>query len=64
MIVTEYRWNFSDGNMVVGTGYELSRSQVHSYAHPGIYSVSVRASNAAGESTATTDVLVRGRPMT
>ena len=59
---TQYQWNFTDGTpLVSGTGYEQWRTQVHSFARPGDYTVHVRAWNDAGASEVTQTVHVLGR---
>jgi len=54
-----YSWNFGDGTSSTGTA-----SPQHTYGAVGVYTVTVRASNSQGSSSATTIVTVEDVPIT
>jgi outer membrane biosynthesis protein TonB len=50
-----WSWNFGDG---AGDSYSSSQNPTHKYAHQGVYTVTLVASNAAGPATRTKTVTV------
>ena len=64
---TTYEYSFGDGHTMAFYGFSNAASVSHAYAGPGIFVVSVVASNVAGRSSNSTTVTVRGelaRPVT
>lgn len=48
MLNTEYRWDFNDSHVVTVVGYQQARLQIHRFARPKLYNVTVLASNRRG----------------
>ena len=58
--MTNYTWDFNDTHLITITGYDDARNQLHSFALPGKYNVTVKAVNNAGRSFGATQVNVPG----
>ena len=60
-VMTNYTWDFNDTTqMVKAAGYDSARQQLHTFASPGTYTVTVKAVNSAGRSYGMAGVLVQG----
>ena len=49
--MTQYRWDFGDGNITTGIGLPESGVQTHMYNKIGLYTVEVVASNDHGRNS-------------
>lgn len=58
--MTNYTWDFNDTHLITITGYDSTRNQLHQFAVPGTYTVTVKAINHAGRSFGMTGVIVQG----
>jgi hypothetical protein len=55
--VSEFTWNFGDGVTLSGTA-----TPIHTYTQPGIYTVTLTASNGTCESTVSSIIIVTNNP--
>ncbi len=58
---TTYEWNFNDStNTVVKIGLDNSQGLMHAFSSPGVYTVTVTASNIGGSSDTEQVITVYG----
>ena len=60
MLNTEYRWDFNDSHVVTVVGYQQARLQIHRFARPKLYNVTVLASNRRGSAFLSLPVTIVG----
>jgi PKD repeat protein len=57
-VPTQWNWNFGDGNTLSGNNASIHQNPYHIYTQPGVYNVTLTASNSTGSMTEVKNALI------